>query len=117
MAGARRGTARLTGGSLVIVMGLAACGGGSAGGIAAACVSGPRQTADQRALCSCIQGVADRTLSGADQRRVVPFFADPERAHRVRLSDTARDDAFWARYMAFVDTAEATCGPESEDEV
>jgi hypothetical protein len=96
---------------------LAACGGGGAsGGIGLACLTGPRQTAEQRALCGCIQGVADRSLSASDQRRVVPFFADPERAHRVRLSDTPRNDAFWARYMAFVAAAEATCDPDSDDD-
>lgn len=116
MAGSRRSATRLTGSVLVLILALGACGGGGAsGGIASACVAGPRQTADQRALCSCIQTAADRTLSAGDQRRAAPFFADPERAHRVRLSDTARDDAFWARYMAFVAEAEATCAPTGDD--
>jgi hypothetical protein len=100
---------------LVLVLVLSACGGRAAGSIGAACVASPRQTADQRALCTCIQATADQTLSAADQRRAAPFFADPERAHRVRLSDTARNDAFWARYMAFVDAAEAQCAPDNGD--
>jgi hypothetical protein len=109
-------TARCIGAGLGLVLVLAACGSGASGGIGLACLTGPRQTADQRALCGCIQGVADRSLSAADQRRMVPFFADPERAHSVRLSDTPRNDAFWARYMAFVQAAEATCGPDSDDD-
>ncbi|MCU0907945.1 MAG: hypothetical protein MUF73_10955 [Rhodobacteraceae bacterium] len=109
------GAGRLTGVALlVLALVVAACGGGGTGGIAAACVTGPRQTADQRALCACIQSAANRTLSAADQRRAAPFFADPDRAHRVRLSDTARDDAFWARYLAFVAEAEAACAPDGQ---
>lgn len=115
MAGSTRAAARLTAGGLVLVLALAACGGGAAGSIAAACTVGPRQTPDQRALCACIQTAANQTLSAGDQRRAAPFFADPDRAHRVRLSDTARDDAFWARYLAFVAHAEALCAPTGED--
>jgi len=115
MAGPRRSSAGRIGGCLALIVALAACGGGAAGTIAEACVAGPRQTADQRALCSCIQTAADRTLSRGDQRRAAPFFADAERAHRVRLSDTDRDDAFWARYLAFVAEAEALCAPSADD--
>jgi hypothetical protein len=54
--------------------------------------------------------VANQSLSAADQRRASRFFGDPDRAQDVRLSDTARDDAFWERWRAFAERAEAICG-------
>lgn len=80
-----------------------------AGPIENACNRSDRAAAT-RALCSCIQEAADATLSGADQRRVAKMFNDPEAVHKVKLSDTDRDDDFWKRYRAFGDTAEAYCG-------
>jgi len=48
-------------------------------------------------------------LSGADQRRAARFFADPHRAQEVRQSSRADDAAFWLRYIAFGEQAEALC--------
>jgi phytoene dehydrogenase-like protein len=87
---------------------LAACGGAS-GEIGSACVRAGREAATS-SLCTCIQRVANQSLSTADQRRAADFFGDPERAEEVRRSDATRDDEFWARYRAFADRAEATCG-------
>ena len=78
-----------------------------AGPIDSACMRGGR-TAD-RALCGCIQQVADMVLSKSDQRRAADFFADPEKAQQVRLSDQAADEDFWGRYKGFAETAEAYC--------
>jgi hypothetical protein len=80
-----------------------------AGPIERACNRSDRDAANRR-VCSCIQSVADQNLSGGDQRRAAKFFSDPDRAQDVRLSDTARDDAFWQRYTAFGELAEAYCG-------
>jgi phytoene dehydrogenase-like protein len=80
----------------------------SAGPIERACNRSDRDAANRR-VCSCIQAVADQNLSGGDQRRAAKFFSDPDKAQDVRLSDTARDDAFWQRYMAFGELAEAYC--------
>jgi hypothetical protein len=88
---------------------LGGCGGGVSGEIGRACVTSGRDAANPQ-LCSCIQGVANQSLSAADQRRAARFFGDPDRAQDVRLSDTARDDAFWERWRAFADRAEAICG-------
>lgn len=63
-----------------------------------------------RNTCGCIQLAADQTLSGSDQKRGASFFGNPELAHSVRLSDTERDDAFWARWRRFGDAADQLCG-------
>lgn len=73
-----------------------------------ACNRSDRDAAN-RAVCACIQQVADTSLSSADQRRAAGFFNNPDKAQDVRLSDTTRDDAFWERYMAFGQKAEAYC--------
>ena len=81
----------------------------SAGPIENACNRSERKAAN-RQLCACIQQVADMTLKGGDQRRAVAFFKDPEKAHKVWMSKTDSDDAFWDRYKAFGAQAQAYCG-------
>lgn len=88
---------------------LAACGGGASGDIGRACIRADRDAATP-SLCSCIQRVANQSLSTADQRRAATFFGDPDKAEQVRRSDAERDDAFWDRYRAFADRASAVCG-------
>jgi hypothetical protein len=89
---------------------LAACGGGGVSGeIGQACMAAGREAASP-SLCSCIQRVANQSLSGSDQRKAATFFEDPQRAQDTRTSDNNRDEAFWDRYRAFADRAEATCG-------
>lgn len=79
-----------------------------AGPIERACLRSDRDAAN-RAVCACIQQVADMTLRGGDQRRAAKFFADPDRAHETWMSQRASDDAFWERYKNFGATAEAYC--------
>jgi hypothetical protein len=67
------------------------------------------RSAANRQLCGCIQQVADRTLTGADQRKAAKFFSDPHQAQEVRQSDHAAHEAFWRRYKNFGATAEAMC--------
>lgn len=90
----------------------AACGGGGrvSGDIAQACVDSGRRDASP-ALCTCVQQVADQTLSNREQSRAVAFFADPQLAQDARQSDNARDRAFWTRYRAFTDLATQICQP------
>jgi hypothetical protein len=91
---------------------LGACGGsgrGVQGAIGRACLAGDRDAATP-ALCSCIQGAADQTLTGAEQRRAAGFFSDPQEAQDTRQSDRRGDEAFWDRYQNFVDRARAVCG-------
>lgn len=79
-----------------------------AGPIDKACIRSDRK-ASNRSLCGCIQQVADMTLSNSDQRRAATFFSDPEKAHKVWMSKSRGDDAFWDRYKAFGEQAEAYC--------
>jgi hypothetical protein len=80
----------------------------TAGPIERACLRSDRDAAN-RAVCSCIQQVADMTLTGSDQRKASKFFSDPERAQDVFLSKREADDEFWDRYKNFGATAEAYC--------
>ena len=80
-----------------------------AGPIESACMRSGREAAS-RALCGCIQQVADMTLKGGDQRRAAKFFRDPDLAHTVWISQKPADDAFWDRYKQFGSMAEAYCG-------
>ena len=79
-----------------------------AGPIDSACVRSERG-ARQPALCSCVQQVADQTLSRSDQRLAASFFRDPHKAQVVRMSKRDADNAFWARYKRFASQAEAYC--------
>lgn len=82
-------------------------GAASAGPIENACMRSDR--GGNRALCGCIQQVADMTLRGGDQRRAAKFFKDPDSAQEVRMSKSDSDNEFWARYKAFGEAAEAYC--------
>ncbi len=79
-----------------------------AGPIERACL-GSNRGAENRSMCSCIQQAADLTLASTDQRRAAKFFTDPDEAQRVRISDRNSDNAFWGRYKAFGQAAEAFC--------
>ena len=80
-----------------------------AGPIESACLKSDRKVAN-RALCGCIQQVADMTLKGGDQRKAAKFFKDPDQAQKVRMSKSDSDNEFWARYKNFGETAAAYCG-------
>ncbi|AXI48051.1 hypothetical protein C1J03_19820 [Sulfitobacter sp. SK012] len=103
---------------------LAACGGsrgynpgGSRGGGEVLYATGPVQKACQsqgrkkasRARCGCIQAVADRSLSGGDQRRGAKFFKEPEKAQEVRQSDRDGDERFWREWKEFGSKAATLC--------
>ena len=107
----------------VACLALAGCGGGArvdrayggaagfstaSGPISKACLQAGRKAANRR-LCGCIQGVADRQLSGSDQRMAASLFSDPHRAQEIRQSDRSSHEAFWKRYKSFTGTAERTC--------
>ena len=91
----------------VAVLGMA--GFAAAGPIEGACLKSARDAAN-RSLCSCIQQVADITLKNGDQNLVASFFKDPNKAEKVRMSQSKRDDAFWERYTTFGDQARMSCG-------
>ncbi|MFN4058510.1 MAG: hypothetical protein ACK4HW_10045 [Roseinatronobacter sp.] len=73
-----------------------------------ACLSSGRTQASG-ALCRCIGSVAQQTLTRSEQRRAARFFRDPDLAQEVRMSRSEADNAFWARYRAFGETAERYC--------
>ncbi|MFK7940589.1 MAG: hypothetical protein AB8B82_14505 [Roseovarius sp.] len=73
-----------------------------------ACMASDRK-ARSRALCGCIQSVADNTLSGSQQRMAVSFYNDPHKAQVIRQSDNTAHEAFWKDYRNYGDTAERVC--------
>ncbi|MEJ6393972.1 hypothetical protein V8J82_11935 [Gymnodinialimonas sp. 2305UL16-5] len=62
-----------------------------------------------RALCSCIGGVADATLSRGQIREGARWFDDPQRAQDVRQSDRRRDEEMWQAWRQFSTLAEQRC--------
>lgn len=115
------GSRQLLAGALAATLFIAACGSSTSyssssrnvtrfatGPIYSACLASERRAAN-RSLCGCIQASADRTLSGSDQRRAQSFFRDPQIAHDVKYSQSARDDSFWDRYKVFAESSERSC--------
>ncbi|PPB82215.1 hypothetical protein LV82_00140 [Albidovulum inexpectatum] len=78
-----------------------------AGAIESACQRAGKPVS--RALCSCIQSVADRTLSRSDQKLAAKLLRDPDKADEIRASRRNSHKAFWERYRAFGSRAEQTC--------
>ncbi len=83
-------------------------GAANAGVVERACLASDRSSAN-RALCGCIQDVADRTLTWSDQRLAAKFFKDPQKAQEVRMSKSDQSNAFWEKYKNFGATAQAFC--------
>lgn len=81
---------------------------GSSGPINSACMEAGRSGANPT-TCSCIQQMANQTLSRPEQRRAAKFFAKPDLAQQTRTSASAGDKQFWTRYRAFSNTAETYC--------
>ncbi|MCV2869644.1 hypothetical protein OEW28_13500 [Defluviimonas sp. WL0002] len=79
-----------------------------AGPVETACLKSGSASASP-AICTCIQYVADMTLSGSDQKMAAKFIKDPDRAQEIRTSDNAKHEAFWLRYKNFGETAETFC--------
>jgi len=92
---------------------VAACGGGSrgaSGDISQACLEANRRAATPE-LCSCVQQVANQSLSNSDQTRAAVFFSETQLAQDTRQSDRSSDERFWQRYRAFTDLAGQICLP------
>ena len=110
---------------LAVTLALAACGGSryssskAYGGRAAPVLfaTGPlqqacqsdRRKASSRARCGCIQAVANRELSGADQRRGATMFKNPHRLQEIRQSNNAANERFWKAWKAYGQTAAKLC--------
>ena len=80
----------------------------SASEVRRACLKSDRGQ-NQRALCSCIQKVADNTLNKRDRRQVARFLENPESAQEFRRSDSRQRERFWQRYERFGQSAEKFC--------
>ena len=98
-------TSYLAGAATALVLSLATTA-AMAGPIERAC---NRADKGNRAVCGCIQQVADMALRGSDQRRAAKLMKDPDLAHEVWISKRDADDAFWERYKAFGQQVEAYC--------
>ncbi|RVT85580.1 hypothetical protein DXV76_07445 [Rhodobacteraceae bacterium CCMM004] len=94
---------------LVSAVLVATAGVAQAGVIERACLKSDRKAAN-RALCGCIQQVADVTLDRRDQRLAAKFFRDPHQAQVIRQSDRRNHEIFWKKYRTFGRTAETYCG-------
>lgn len=92
---------------ILAMCGLAASPAG-AGSIERACLKSDRGSG-QRNLCGCIQSAADITLTVRDQKLAASFFANPEKAQKVRTSNRRGDEAFWDRYSEFGQIAQVYC--------
>ncbi len=79
-----------------------------AGVISRACMRADRTSATP-ALCGCIQGVANVSLNRFERKKASKFFADPDKAQKVRQSDRRGDEIFWDRYVAFSEKAGKKC--------
>ncbi|MEO0342316.1 MAG: hypothetical protein AAF198_02655 [Pseudomonadota bacterium] len=79
-----------------------------AGPIEKACIQSDRPAASSR-LCSCIQGVANQSLTGSDQQKAATFFADPHQAQVTRQSDDPGKEEFWLRYKEWTERAAKNC--------
>lgn len=80
----------------------------TAGPVGSACLQSGRGASQP--LCACIQNAANMTLSGSDQKLAARLFANPEKAEAMRVSDSARNRAFWERYQGFASAAGTLCG-------
>lgn len=110
---------------LIMTSVLAACGGGireastdrrivstspiAFGPITKACLQSDRKK-KSRALCSCIQAAANKTLTKSEQRRSVAFYNNPHMAQQIRQSDRPQDEKFWDAYAAYGREAQKMCG-------
>jgi hypothetical protein len=64
-------------------------------------------------VCSCIQQVANVTLSRSDQKKAAKFFKDPQLAQDTRQSDRRAKEKFWKRYKNWGELASLNCSTES----
>lgn len=78
------------------------------GPISKACMASDRKRRS-RALCGCIQAVANDTLTSSQQRRAVGFYSNLQEAQDIRQSDRANDERFWKAYRDYGDRAAAQC--------
>lgn len=79
------------------------------GSIDHACRQAARPQATPK-LCTCIQQVANTTLTKSERYKVSKWFLDPHKAQQTRQSDRRSDEILWTRYKDFGARAQKTCG-------
>ena len=79
-----------------------------AGPISRACMASDRKASSTQ-LCGCIQQVANRTLTGSDQRLAAKIMRKPQMAQDIKMSKSGTQKDFWERYKAFGATASQSC--------
>lgn len=79
------------------------------GPIAQACMRAGRKQSS-RSKCGCVQAVANRSLSRAEQQRGASFFANPQRAQDTRQSDNPASERLWRNWKDFGVSAAKQCG-------
>lgn len=79
-----------------------------ANAIRRACLNSDRAGAS-RSLCTCIQGVADATLSRSEQRRGAKFFANPQDLQDLKQSSSSRNNRFLHNWKNFGIAARNSC--------
>ncbi len=93
---------------LAVTIFLVSMSGAQAEQIERACLSSDRNGAN-RALCGCIQDVADLTLTAPDQKLASSFFKNPQKAQDIRQSSRRAHERFWERYKEFGEAAKEFC--------
>lgn len=78
------------------------------GPIFSACRQSGRKQATQ-ARCACVQGVANASLTKAQQSRGAKYFRNQQGLQDARQSDRASDEAFWKAWKAFGERAGREC--------
>ncbi len=61
-------------------------------------------------LCTCIQKVANKSLTRSERYKVSKWFLDPHKAQQTRQSDRRSDEKLWRRYKSFGESARQICG-------
>ncbi|MFT4960949.1 MAG: hypothetical protein ACI92Z_002035 [Paracoccaceae bacterium] len=79
------------------------------GSIDHACRQADRPAATPK-LCSCIQKVANKSLTRNERYKVSKWFSDPHKAQQTRQSDRRSDETLWLKYKEFGALARKTCG-------
>ncbi len=79
-----------------------------AGWISDACLRANRDAASKE-VCTCIDEVAQISLTRAERKKVSKFFRDPHKTQIIRASDRRSDKKFWERYQTFGARARQIC--------
>ncbi len=89
------------------ILSLAGCGGGGASTPERACLTSDRSPGQE--VCSCVQQVADQTLSRRDQKLAAQIIGDPDKFREYQKSSNPSRKAFVERYRLWGSTSSEVC--------